>query len=407
MFRTILLLLIILLLEWYSFQALKIWVQPFSLSAKRIIWGVYGVGSVLAWSYILLGFTNLDDGYSKWLRIYGRAGVFVWFVAKLPIAGVLLIDDLRRFLSWGINYFAGEARFNPSRSRFMAKAALIMGGIPFSMLTYGMVRNGFRYRLIEEEVPIQGLPQELAGLKVVQISDMHSGSWTDNAPLQRAVDLINEQEADIVCFTGDIVNNLAREMHPFIPTFKQIRAKYGVYSIMGNHDYGDYHRYNTPGGYERNREEFYQVHRDLGWDLLLNENRLLDINGQQLALIGVENWSAIPRFPRKGDLAKAYEGSQQAAARILLSHDPTHWEAQVQDYPDIDLMLAGHTHGFQFGIEIPGFRWSPAQFMYKQWAGLYKKGRQHLYVNRGLGFLGYPGRVGILPEVTLLRLVPA
>ncbi|MEL6392690.1 MAG: metallophosphoesterase, partial [Bacteroidota bacterium] len=302
------------------------------------------------------------------------------------------------------NQMTGEVKFDPGRSRFMAKAALALGAVPFGVLTYGMARNGFRYRLHEQDVPIAGLPEELNGLKIVQISDIHSGTWTDDAPVHKAVELINEQAADLVCFTGDLVNSLASEMAPFVETFSQIKAKYGVYSVMGNHDYGDYYNFNSPDGYDNNRQEFFETHRAMGWDLLMNENRLIDVNGRKLAMIGVENWSALRRFPRKGDLAAARIGTEEADVRVLMSHDPTHWEAQVLD-TDIDLTLSGHTHGFQFGIEIPGFKWSPAKFMYKQWAGIYKQGQQWLYVNRGLGCLVYPGRVGILPEVTVLKLV--
>ncbi|MEM6877983.1 MAG: metallophosphoesterase [Bacteroidota bacterium] len=393
----------LLILEWYSIQALRVWTRPFSPSWRTGIWVLYGLGSLMAYGYLLYNIFN-EGPKPDWWRIYGMAGFVIWILSKVPIGGVMFLDDIRRVFSWGINQMTGEVKFDPGRSRFMAKAALALGAVPFGVLTYGMARNGFRYRLHEQDVPIAGLPEELNGLKIVQISDIHSGTWTDDAPVHKAVELINEQAADLVCFTGDLVNSLASEMAPFVETFSQIKAKYGVYSVMGNHDYGDYYNFNSPDGYDNNRQEFFETHRAMGWDLLMNENRLIDVNGRKLAMIGVENWSALRRFPRKGDLAAARIGTEEADVRVLMSHDPTHWEAQVLD-TDIDLTLSGHTHGFQFGIEIPGFKWSPAKFMYKQWAGIYKQGQQWLYVNRGLGCLVYPGRVGILPEVTVLKLV--
>ncbi|MEM6398569.1 MAG: metallophosphoesterase [Bacteroidota bacterium] len=403
MSRNTLFLILLLILEWYSIQALRSWVRPFGTAWRIGIWALYGIGSLMAYGYLLYNIFN-EGPKPDWWRIYGAAVFVIWILSKLPIAGVMMLDDVRRAISWGVNKVSGEVKFDPSRSRFMAKTALALGAIPFSVLTYGIARNGFRYKLHEQDVPIVGLPSELEGLKILQISDIHSGTWTDDAPVQRAVDLINEQSADLVCFTGDLVNSLASEMTPFVETFSKIQAKYGVYSVMGNHDYGDYYNFNSPDGYDNNRREFFETHRALGWDLLMNENRLIDINGRKLAMLGVENWSAIRRFPKKGDLAAARLGTEAADVRVLMSHDPTHWEAQVLD-TDIDLTLSGHTHGFQFGVEIPGFKWSPAKFMYKQWAGLYSEGNQHLYVNRGLGCLVYPGRVGILPEVTVLKLV--
>ncbi|MEL6356806.1 MAG: metallophosphoesterase, partial [Bacteroidota bacterium] len=319
------------------------------------------------------------------------------------IVGILLIDDLRRGITYVINQLSPTANYDVSRSRFLSSFGLLMGGIPFATLTYGIVRNQYRFKRYAADVPVEGLPKELDGLKIVQISDMHSGSWTRLEPLQRAVDMINEEAADVVCFTGDIVNDKAEEMEPFVNIFKQISAKHGVYSVLGNHDYGDYAQWKDKAAKQANMEQLFDVHRRLGWDLLRDEHRLLEINGRKFGVLGVENWSA-KRFGKRGDLKKAHAGSEVADAKILLSHDPTHWEAQVQNYPDIDLTLSGHTHGFQFGIEIPGIRWSPAQYIYKQWAGLYQAGRQHLYVNRGLGFLGYPGRVGILPEISVLTL---
>ncbi|MEL6275096.1 MAG: metallophosphoesterase [Bacteroidota bacterium] len=403
MLRLIIVLVIMAIIDIYSFQALREWVRPYSDWTRRISYGIYWALTALAVLYLLINVFEWNESWSKSMKTLGRAFVFLVYVCKIPIVGILLIDDLRRGITYVINQLSPTANYDVSRSRFLSSFGLLMGGIPFATLTYGIVRNQYRFKRYAADVPVEGLPKELDGLKIVQISDMHSGSWTRLEPLQRAVDMINEEAADVVCFTGDIVNDKAEEMEPFVNIFKQISAKHGVYSVLGNHDYGDYAQWKDKAAKQANMEQLFDVHRRLGWDLLRDEHRLLEINGRKFGVLGVENWSA-KRFGKRGDLKKAHAGSEVADAKILLSHDPTHWEAQVQNYPDIDLTLSGHTHGFQFGIEIPGIRWSPAQYIYKQWAGLYQAGRQHLYVNRGLGFLGYPGRVGILPEISVLTL---
>lgn len=401
--RFLILLAILLALDIYAFQAVREWIKPYTPGTQKIITIVYWGLSALAVLYLFANVFEWNENWSKGSKTFGRAALFIFYLSKLPIIGVLLIDDLRRLVMLAINYFSGTATHDVSRSRFMSTLGLVLGGIPMATLTYGMVRNPYRYRTIPEDVKIAGLPDALDGLKIVQISDMHSGSWTAKEPVQRAVDMINEEAADLVCFTGDIVNNEAREMLPFVDVFKQVKAKYGVYSCLGNHDYGDYHDWKNEAEKNENMERLFGIHKSLGWDLLRDENRMIDIEGHKLAVLGVENWSA-KRFGKRGDLKRAVAGTEDAACKVLLSHDPTHWDAEIRQHEDINLTLSGHTHGFQFGVEIPGFRWSPAQYIYKQWAGLYKEGAQYLYVNRGLGFLGYPGRVGILPEITVLTL---
>ncbi|PHI19345.1 phosphoesterase [Lewinellaceae bacterium SD302] len=401
--RLLILLAILIALDLYAFQAVREWIKPYSINLRRGVTIGYWLLSVLSVGYLLVNVYELNENWPKPVKVFSRAFLFIFYLSKVPVAGVLLIDDLRRLVTFTINYFSKTAAHDVTRSRFMSTMGLILGGIPLATLTYGMVRNPYRYRTMPADVVIAGLPDALDGLKVVQISDMHSGSWTATEPLQRAVDLINAEAADLVCFTGDIVNNVATEMEPFVDIFKQVEAKHGVYSILGNHDYGDYHDWADEAAKTANLERLYGIHRELGWDLLRDEHRMLDINGSKLGVLGVENWSTL-RFGKRGDLAKAHAGTEAADAKILLSHDPTHWDGEVKEYQDIDLTLSGHTHGFQFGVEIPGFKWSPAKYIYKQWAGLYQEGRQYLYVNRGLGFLGYPGRVGILPEITVLKL---
>ncbi len=396
---------VLLLLDVYAYQAVRSWVSPYSQRTRSWIKGIYWGLSALAFGALFLMGSGWLEGIPKSARTFVVVVLFLQWIAKLPVVLLLLVEDARRLAAWALNRFSPVTERDTSRSRFISKLALLAGGVPVATLTYGIVRNAYRYRRFAEDVPIPGLPAGLDGFKIVQISDMHSGSWTRTEPLYDAIELINAEGADVVCFTGDLVNSKADEMQPYVDIFKQVKAKHGVYSILGNHDYGDYVEWDSPAAKETNMERLYATHAALGWDLLRDENRILDINGHRLAIIGVENWGAAFRFPRKADLPKATKGTGDCDCRVLMSHDPTHWDAKVRPgYPEIDLTLSGHTHGFQFGVEIPGFRWSPAQYLYKQWAGLYREGKQFLYVNRGLGFLGYPGRVGILPEVTVLTL---
>ena len=408
MTRLLILLAIMIALDLYAFQALRVLAQSWGETLRNGIYGLFWLTTIIGVGYVLTGFFDLNERWPKNLTTFLRAFVFISYLSKVPMAAILLLDDLRRLITYGYQAATLEAPINVGRSRFMSTLATGLGAIPFATLLYGMVRNPYRYQVFSEILEIDDLPASLDGLRIVQISDIHSGSFTRVEPVRDSVAMINALNPDLVFFTGDIVNNEAREMEPFVDIFKEVRARHGVYSVLGNHDYGDYVRWGSEAEKRDNMERLYDVHRRLGWDLLLNEHRRLEVNGENIAVLGVENWSNLARFPKHGDLAKAYAGAEDAPLKILLSHDPTHWEAQVRkDYPDIHLTLSGHTHGMQFGVEIPGFRWSPAKFVYDQWAGLYRAGKQFLYVNRGLGFLGYPGRVGILPEVTLLTLKKA
>jgi predicted MPP superfamily phosphohydrolase len=279
-----------------------------------------------------------------------------------------------------------------------------MGGTLFSTLVYGF-HNKYRYQINRLTLSFANLPQAFKGLKIVHISDIHSGSFMDKHAVQRGVDKILREKADIILFTGDLVNDRSSEMADYMNVFSQLNAPMGVYSTLGNHDYGDYVRWNDQQSKKDNLQKLKNIQQQLGWKLLMNEHVVLEKEGQQIALLGIENWSAKGRFPKYGKMDIAYEGTENFPFKILMSHDPSHWEAEILTrYPDIDLMLAGHTHGMQFGVEIPGFKWSPVQYIYKQWAGLYENERQKLYVNRGFGFIGYPGRVGILPEITVIEL---
>jgi len=291
-----------------------------------------------------------------------------------------------------------------TRSVFLSWLGVAVGGSLLGTLIYGF-SNKYKYQVKRIKLAYENLPPAFKGLKVIQISDIHSGSFTDKIAVEKGVQLILNEKPDLILFTGDLVNDRATEMEMYLDVFKKINAPLGVYSTLGNHDYGDYVQWETKEAKMDNLEQLKGVHKLLGWDLLMNEHRILERNGDKIALLGIENWGAKGRFPKYGRMEKAYPGTENIPFKILMSHDPSHWDAQVRTaYPTIDLMLAGHTHGMQFGIEIPGFKWSPVQLMYKQWAGLYEEGKQKLYVNRGYGFIGYPGRVGILPEITVFEL---
>lgn len=407
--RSLIFLTILLALDIYGFQAFRYLVQNWSVTARNIMYGLYWAIPVLAIGTLVVVNTVDVSDWNANFKTYWRTFLFIAYISKLPLVSVLLIDDLRRGVLWLVNQFSGDGSRDLSRSKFLTRTAIVLGALPFTSLLYGMVRNPYRYKRYRESLTLKKLPKNLDGLKIIQISDIHSGSFTFKEPIKQAIELINAEKPDLVFFTGDLVNNVAAEMQPYVDVFDKIEAKYGVYSVLGNHDYGDYERWPSPEAKKENMALLKDTHKRLGWDLLLNEHRHIDINGEKVAVIGVENYSMHLRFPKYGDLEAACEDCGPVALKLLLSHDPSHWEGQViKDQPDIDITFSGHTHGMQFGVEIPGwFSWSPIQYVYKQWAGLYQKGEQYLYVNRGLGFLGYPGRVGILPEIAVLELKSA
>ena len=265
--------------------------------------------------------------------------------------------------------------------------------------------NKYRYELRRVKLAFDNLPASFKGLKILHISDIHSGSFTDKHAVTQGVEKALKEKPDLILFTGDLVNDRATEMENYMDVFSRLKAPMGVFSTLGNHDYGDYVQWENEAAKKANLEDLKKVHANLGWRLLMNEHVVLEKNTDQIALLGIENWGAKGRFPKYGRMDLAHPGTEKYPFKILMSHDPSHWDAEVQPkYGDIDLMLAGHTHGMQFGVEIPGIKWSPVQYMYKEWAGLYEKGKQKLYVNRGFGFIGYPGRVGILPEITVIEL---
>ncbi len=406
MIRLLFTLALLFAFDTYVFEAFKTISLNWSEPGKSVVWSLY-------WSIplLLIGFfLSLNFGAeSKWLKknlALIRSSITLTYFSKFLIFLSLLIEDLSHLLFQLFNLIVGNQNLLYERSIVFSSVGIGLGATAFFLLIYGMIRNPYRYKVFREEVKLDNLPAILKGLKIVQISDIHSGSFTKKEPIKKAIEMINKEKADFVFFTGDLVNSVANEVEPFLDVFDKIESRFGTFSILGNHDYGDYARWNTLEDKKSNFQNLQNMHKRMGWDLMMNENRLVDVDGEQVAIIGVENYSASKRFSKYGDLSLAYDGAENAAVKLLLSHDPSHWEDEVlSKYKDINITFSGHTHGAQFGIEIPGWlKWSPIKYIYKQWAGLYKEGRQYLYVNRGFGFLGYPGRVGILPEITVIEL---
>ena len=386
---------LILLLEWYAFSGFSPVIETFSDTIKLIVNSAfYGLMIVSGISLVVVFVAG--NGLSKSFRNFLFAFVFINLCALVVFDLFVLIDDLRR----GVYWLAQSSDL--SRSVLLISTGLIVAGLPAVLFLLGMIMGPYRYKVHPTEILLKNLPPAFDGLKIVQISDIHSGSFYNKKAVQKGVDMILDQKPDVIFFTGDLVNDDATEMDPYKAIFSQLRAPKGVFSILGNHDYGDYVQWPSKEAKLENLNKLKTVHGEMGWRLLLNEHTYLEEDGERLGLIGVENWGK--GFHQVGDLSKAYEGCE-ADVKLLLSHDPTHWDEQVKkDYTDIDITFSGHTHGAQMGFEIGKYKWSPITLRYKKWAGLYQEGKQFLYINRGFGFLGYPGRLGIWPEISVITL---
>ncbi len=404
--------LIMLILDTYVFQAVRTVSQSASPKTRTIIYIVYWTITFLAIiGFLVFAFSD-QQLLPRKVRTYLFAIVIGLFLAKITSVIFLLIDDVRRFAQWVASklfYRNTEGEMSGegiTRSVFLSWLGLAVGGGLFGSLLYGF-GNKYKYDIKRVQLAFDNLPNGFKGMKILHISDIHSGSFTDKKAVTKGVQEIMKEEADLILFTGDLVNDKATEMTDYLDVFNQLKAPLGVYSTLGNHDYGDYVQWPIEGvSKQQNLADLKDVHATMGWRLLMNEHVVLERAGDQIALLGIENWSAKGNFPKHGRMDLAHPGTEKYPFKILMSHDPSHWEAEIKpNYSDIDLMLSGHTHGMQFGIDIPGFKWSPVQYVYKHWAGLYEDVKQKLYVNRGFGFIGYPGRVGILPEITVIELV--
>jgi len=353
------------------------------------------------------------------LFLSARAVILVAFflisTGKLVMLPFLLIDDLRRF---GIKFFRLLKRKQPaeaaketvagepiSRSSFLVKAGLIAGAVPLSSLSWGIISGAYDYQIRRVNLKLPNLPRAFDGITLAQITDIHSGSFYNKTAVKGGVDMLMAEKPDLVFFTGDLVNNLTSELKDYQDIFSKVTAPLGVYSVLGNHDYGDYHfGKETSPAKVKNLQDMIASHKIMGWDLLMNEHRRIKVGGEEIGVLGIENWG-MGRFPKYGKMELAHQKTEDLPVKLLLSHDPTHWRGEVlEKYKDIDVAFAGHTHGMQFGVRLKETQWSPVQYIYKEWAGLYKEQQQQLYVNVGYGFLGYPGRVGILPEITIFTL---
>jgi predicted MPP superfamily phosphohydrolase len=402
---------IMLTLDFYVFQAIKTVSHNASDRTKIASYLIYWLLAVATIATLMLFPYVQSLQTSKFFRNYIFSIMAGLFIAKLVGSTFFFIDDLRRIVMWIVGKFINVKNGTTvsddsgiSRGVFLSWLGLGTGTALFGTLLYGF-SNKYSYQIKKVQIAFDNLPKAFKGLKVVHISDIHCGSFQDKNAVHDGMDLIMQQNADLILFTGDLVNDRHTEVHEYMDVFNKLKAPLGVYSTLGNHDYGDYVTWESEHAKKENLAKLKNIHAELGWRLLMNEHVVLTREDDSIALLGIENWGAKGRFPKYGKMHEAHPGTEKYPFKILLSHDPSHWDAEVKiKYPDIDLMLSGHTHGMQFGIENPYFKWSPVQWMYKQWAGLYENGKQKLYVNRGFGFIGYPGRVGILPEITVIEL---
>ena len=403
---------VILLIDFYTFKGLKKIEVNFSFRTKRTLNTIFWIIPII----IILGilflslFREVSDPAYAMVYVHSFSGFFLSvYIPKLVFILFNIIDDIWHSAKHATLKIKNSRTVKSdgkkiSRNQFITRAGIVTAGIPFLSLIYGIAWGRFNFIIRKSNIEFKNLPKSFHGFKIAQLSDFHLGSFL-NYPekVKEIVQLINDQKADIILFTGDFVNNVSEEIDMFIQILSKLNATHGVYSILGNHDYGEYVPWNSQVEKDANLKRLIELQKQIGFHVLLNGNESIEIEDEFITLIGVENWG-LPPFPQYGDLNKALENVDIDSFKILMSHDPTHWDAQVVGKTNIDLTLSGHTHGAQFGVEIPGWRWSPVDLRYKQWGGIYKNGKQALNVNTGIGFIGFPGRIGMPPEVGLITL---
>jgi hypothetical protein len=399
------LLFLLILLDWYVFQGIKSLTTNMQSQATRqgIHWAYWLVNAGFP-VFIAVIYLNLGRMNTMFMTI---GSLFLTLlVTKLVFVAVLAGGDLFRMAEGGFNWLtsnAGEDGFVPGRRKFVSQLALGVAVIPLTSFLYGIAKGKYDYKVHRHTLFFDDLPDSFDGFTITQISDVHSGSFDDADAVRKGVEMINAQKSDLFVFTGDLVNSVASEFEPWIDLFKTIKAPYGQFSILGNHDYGDYHHWPLESEKSLNLATLMRYHAETGFRLLLDENIPIEKDGEKIYLMGVENWGV--GFGKRGDLKKALQHVPDDAFKILLSHDPSHWDHEVKNTPaPVQLTLSGHTHGMQMGVEIPGLRWSPSKYRYPKWAGVYEEAGKYLHVNRGFGFLGFSGRVGIWPEITVMEL---
>ncbi|WKK58311.1 metallophosphoesterase [Sphingobacterium sp. BN32] len=408
---------LLFILDFYIFFALR----ATNIEFVKTRWFSY-----LWWGYSISLLIGLFISFQYSIPLMYRSIILVAFfmtaVSKFIFAAVLIIDDIRRGGIWLSRLFSPKKvthleenieelekplpevpKNGISRSEFLMKSGILVAALPMLPLAWGVISTAYDYRIRRQKLVLPNLPKAFHGLKIAQISDVHSGSFYNKKAVLGGVEMLLGEKPDMIFFTGDLVNNVASEMRDYQDIFSKLHADLGVFSTLGNHDYGDYYygKEDSPAK-RKNLQDVIDTHKVMGWDLLMDENRTIKMGSDELSIVGVQNWGT-GRFPKKGDLKKALMGTDEKPVKLLLSHDPSHWRAEVLNI-DVDAMFAGHTHGMQFGVRGENFQWSPAKYIYKEWAGLYKEGNSQLYVNTGYGFLGYPGRVGIAPEITVFEL---
>lgn len=413
----------LLLIDIYVYQSVRVVGHNWAAQTRKWVaiayWSLTGLSLIGFFTYHFMPPENIGKVWRSFIMV----ALFVNYFSKLFAVFVLLIDDIIRGIKWLINKISpaqiqevapvmqetvpATEKEGITRGQFLSRTAIIAAAVPALTMGYGIISGAYDYRIRRTVVRLPNLPAAFDGIKIGHLSDIHSGSFFNKTAVMGGVEMLMKEKPDLIFFTGDLVNNTADEVKEYVPVFGKLKAPLGVYSTLGNHDYGDYVQWSSSREKRENLEAMIEAHRLMGWKLLMNENKEIELNGDKIAIVGVENWGK-GGFVKHGRLDKATRGTDEAAVKLLLSHDPSHWDAQVRPrYDDIDVMFSGHTHGFQFGIEIGDFKWSPAQYMYKQWAGLYQEDNQFLYVNRGFGFLGFPGRIGMLPEITIMELKKA
>lgn len=399
---------LLLIIDWYILKAL--------LSLKiKVIERRRKTFTYLYWGYSIVLILGVFVGIYFNIKLTARAIIlvtfFLSFVTKIFFLPFPFIDDIRRCAIWFKRKKSTEIPQRQidvdnkiPRSEFIVKSGLLVAAIPLASLSWGIASGAYDYQLKRRKLYLKNLPKAFHGLKLAQISDIHSGSFYNKKAVLGGVEMLLAEKPDLIFFTGDLVNNLAPEMKDYQDIFTKVKAPLGVFSILGNHDYGDYYYGKEPSvAKAKNLEVVKKIHGLMGWELLLDEHRRIKVDNEEIGILGCQNWGA-GRFIQKGDLEKTLRGTEDLQTKLLMSHDPSHWRAQILNHPDIDVTFSGHTHGMQFGVRTKEFQWSPVEYIYKEWAGLYREKEQQLYVNVGYGFLGYPGRVGILPEITIFEL---
>lgn len=401
--RILLLFFILFIVELYAFQVLR--------TLVKLKWALvtYQIISVLLLVFIIYSFSKFDRSVGQTQQSMLTMGlILLVYIPKIILTLLLLGEDIFRIGVGTVNHLFknnDSIDFLASRRKFVSQIGLGLAAVPFLSIIYGVTKGKYNFKVIKQRIYFPDLPEAFDGFTITQISDVHSGSFDNPDKINYAIDLVNEQNSDMILFTGDIVNTDAKEMHPWIETFNRIKKhEYGKFSVLGNHDYGEYITWPSPAAKEENFKAIKNLYGQIGFNLLLNQHVFIEKGKDKIALVGVENWGN--NFKKVGDINLASTNLTKDDFKILMSHDPSHWEYEIKNHEKhFQLTLSGHTHGMQFGIEIPGvIRWSPIQYIYKQWAGLYENLGRYIYVNRGFGFHAYCGRVGIMPEITVIQL---